>query len=168
MAGAIDTTPFNSLSDTLLERIRNADFTRTFQVIQADLEADVEGFFAAGVGPDGDVWPPLAASTVRHKHHNTLLKETGALWGSVAADDPPYAIREIVQTPSQKTFTFGTSRPFAAVHQYGSTGPLGWGGVAGRIPRRTFLGITPSRRERIRELITERCALAARGEGETL
>lgn len=86
--------------------------------------------FAARQAPDGQAWPQNAASTIKRKGHTRILEGlTMRLRNSIRSQTGD-SVREISDTGSTATLSFGTSRPYAYVHQVGSD----------RIPQRRFLG----------------------------
>lgn len=65
----------------------------------------------------GGSWKKLKDDTVKRKGSDTILKQSGILQDSLTIPNSQYQILEVHKTG----IIFGTSRPFAAVHQYGST-----------------------------------------------
>lgn len=127
----------------MVEKLRDADWSPLLLEIQADLEADHAENIRTATSPDGTPMPELAASTIARKGHATILVETGALADSLSQDNAAFAIRQIIDDGDTKGLIFGTSRPFAAVHQHGG----------GRIPQRKFLGFSEERKEAIKQQV---------------
>jgi phage gpG-like protein len=129
----------------MVERLQQHDFSPLFVVIMSDLEEDHTEFFRGEHAPDGTPWAALADSTVRRKGHDTILRETGRLWGSVAADEPPHALRELIDEQLTKGFLFGTDHPAARLHDQGTK----------HMPARPFLGFTEQRKDEITRMVLD-------------
>jgi phage gpG-like protein len=96
-----------------------------FLRIQADILETEEKMFSSQGRRGGGMWKPLADSTVARKGHSTILVETGALKHSLTIPGAPHQILRV----DNEGIIFGTTRPWAFVHQYGSR----------RVPQREFL-----------------------------
>jgi phage gpG-like protein len=84
--------------------------------------------FSSGGRRGGGSWAKLKPDTVKRKKGDArILRDTDALYRSVTEPDAPYQILKLEPTG----FQFGTSRPYAHVHQRGSS--------AAKIPARPFL-----------------------------
>jgi len=92
----------------------------------------------------GGSWKRLADSTVAKKGHSQILVDTGDLQESVTRPDAQWQILDY----TSNGFQFGTQRPWAFVHQYGSSKP-----GRPRIPARPFLRFLPSDEARWRNEI---------------
>lgn len=79
----------------------------------------------------GGSWKHLAPSTVLRKGHSQILVETGDLIDSLTIPDHEMQILNF----EGNGFEYGTDRPWAFVHQFGST--------AAKVPRRQFLLFRP-------------------------
>lgn len=132
----------------LVQRLRGADFSGALGDVIGVLEQDHEQRFAAAVSPEGEPWPELRPSTIAKKGHAVILREHDYLIDSETSSSAPHAIREIVDNGEQKELHFGTSRPFAGVHQHGSDD--------GRIPQRKHLGASEAAKEQIKHIIAAR------------
>lgn len=118
---------------------RVVDVTPVWLAMIEDLEVvereqfDTQGAYASGG------WAQLSerwlAFKTTHGYDTRILRMTGALFDSVTSSDADYAVRRV--TPM--SLTFGTSRPFAGVHQNPPEGSP--------IPQRRFLELTMERRE---------------------
>ena len=91
------------------------------------LEQSHQRFFDEERSPDGDPWQELSDWTIKKKGHSRKLIETYALMQSMTTSGAEYAIRTVEPT----SLEFGTERPWAESHQYGTD----------RIPQREFAGI---------------------------
>jgi len=98
-----------------------------FDLIALDMMRTEDKMFSSQGRRYGGMWKPLAPSTVYKKGHSTILVDTGALRRSLTTPEAPYQILNI----DNEGILFGTSRPWAYVHQYGSRD--------GHVPKRTFL-----------------------------
>lgn len=95
------------------------------------LESEERAMFASETDPSGASWKPLAQATIDRKGHAIILFEGGHLKGSLAARNE-YSIRETIVEGRNQGLVFGTARPFAGVHQYGSQ----------RVPARPHVGVS--------------------------
>lgn len=144
----VDAREADRFVDDAYQAVYDADLSGVFRLIMADIEEDEAAMYAGNHGPNGEAWAPLADSTVRRKGHDTILRDTGRLWGSEAADEPPYAIRTMFDDGDVKGFVFGTSHPAAKFLQAGTK----------TMPARPHLGFTEDRIDRAIEMILDRVA----------
>jgi hypothetical protein len=76
-------------------------------------------YFLSATGPGGSKWPPLAASTIERKGHDTILVDEGDLVGSLnSASGGGNSIRETVDEwdGAGAGFSFGTGVPYSKYH----------------------------------------------------
>lgn len=69
--------------------------------------------FVKGQDPDGNVWAPLSAATLRKKRRGTNakpLRDTGRLMNSITS-----------RNATQNSVEIGTNVIYAAIHQFGGT-----------------------------------------------
>jgi len=150
-APSVDVQSLGSFVDGAAQRLQDGDFSAVFGVVEADLEESTAQLFAAEKSPDGLPW----ADRKDNKPH-PILRLTGRLWGSVAASDPPYAVREQYDAGATKVFVFGTDAPYAKFHQDGTS----------KMPARPFLGWTPETRSRAIDLVVDRAIQLVLGSRE--
>ena len=115
------------------------------------IESDV---FKSSGRRGGGSWKKLAQSTVERKGGDTrILRHTDALIQSLTEPGAAFQILDI----TRYGVGFGTTRPWAFVHQYGSEGKVSRSGVTLRpdIPRRPFLKFIPSDYSRWNRWIAE-------------
>lgn len=94
-----------------------ADFAVPLAEIEADIFRIEKNIFSSGGRYGGGSWKKLSPETIRRKQgRTTILRDTDALYNSVTEPGAQFQILEV--TPH--TLVFGTDRPWAAVHQYGS------------------------------------------------
>lgn len=116
------------------DKMSKIDFTPVLEEIVHDLERDSADVFASERGPEGEPWPRLAPATIKRKGHALKLKETMALANSLGGRNG-YSIRKVRGRGAFKSIEFGTTRPWAMVHQEGGK----------RVPQRKFLGYSAER-----------------------
>lgn len=132
----IDTTPDQMGRDLqrVLEGIasdfEDLSYLDVLNDTHKQLEAEHRAMFSQNRSPGGEPWQPLAPATVKRKGHATILVETGALRHSLLSRNQ-YSIRETVIEGRSQGIVFGTSRPFASIHQYGTE----------RVPQRQHVGV---------------------------
>jgi len=98
--------------------------------ISTDMFNTQKKIFSSQGRRGGGMWKPLADSTVYKKGHSTILVDTKDLMRSLTVPKATYQILNI----DNDGIEFGTSRPWAFVHQYGDR--------RGHVPRRQFLKFT--------------------------
>lgn len=105
-----------------------------FEVPLAEIQADIfrieKIIFSSGGRRGGGSWKQLAESTMKRKVSTRILRDTDALYSSVTEPGAEFQILKI--TPHH--LVFGTERPYAYVHQYGSS----------TTPRRPFIRFLPT------------------------
>ena len=105
------------------------------------LEQLHEQYFAQQADPQGRPWPELSPVTIAQKGHSRILVDTSDLMNSLTNSSAQYAVRQA----TGDSYTFGTSRPFAGVHQSG----------AGRIPQRKHTGISDENLRHVENVIAD-------------
>ncbi len=138
MAGAmLDVTLDLSQAGIALEELsrRFGNLTTPFNDIAEYLHQSTDDRFRQKVAPDGSPWAPLSAVTLARKKGTGILREKGTLQDTLR--------HQVTSTE----LTFGTDRPYGAVHQFGqkkgasgsSKGrPIPWGDI----PARPYLGLS--------------------------
>lgn len=91
--------------------------------------------------PQGEKWPALHPMTIRKKGHSTILIETSDLVASLSDATHHYAVRQY----DNQQLTFGTRRPHADTHQYGSD----------NIPQREHVGLGDSQLSFVQEVMAD-------------
>lgn len=129
--------------EDLVAAVRGADFTQAFGQVTEVLEDDHERRLLAAVSPEGAPHPPLAPATIEKKGHGLILREHDYLLESISDGSGRYAVRQYVDEGEEKTLKFGTTRPFAGVHQHGTA----------RVPQRRFLGVSSDAKEKIKQIL---------------
>ena len=122
--------PIEQFGRILLEveaDFREIDFEPTMKKMLPVLEAGEASAFANESTPGGAAWKPLAPATVARKGHSKILIETGRLKKSLTGGGG-----DAVRATSHRGLVFGTSVPYAAYHQSGTT----------RIPQREHTGMS--------------------------
>lgn len=84
------------------------------------MERETRLNFSKESDPDGAAWAGLAASTLLQKGTSAILRETGSLVGSVAAEPP-----------SARSVKVSASTSYGIFHQTGTS----------KMPQRQFIGI---------------------------
>lgn len=101
----IDTSPVGKALDDLTERL--GDLTTPLNDIAEYLHQSTDNRFRQQVAPDGSPWAPLAPSTLARKKGGRTLREKGTLQDTMR------------HTVSSNELSFGTDRPYGAIHQFG-------------------------------------------------
>lgn len=114
-------------------------FDKVFAEITLDIMRIEKQVFSSHGRRGGGSWKPLAESTVERKGHSIPLVATGELRNSVTEPGARNQILEI----DNRGIIFGTTRPFAYVHQYGSK----------HVPRRQFIKFTANDRKRWMDML---------------
>lgn len=124
------------------ERFRSPEFSRQqWEDVIRWMEASHANYFASETSPDGEPWAELSEWTIKKKGHSKKLVELYHLLQSMTDSNAEYAIRTI--EPAE--LEFGTSRPFAASHQFGTD----------RIPQREFAGVSQVGADAVGELAAD-------------
>ena len=110
---------------------RDVRYVGILQGIVADLETLHAQYFVSNTDPVGKPWPPLAASTVRAKGHDTILVDTGKLRASLIGKTGD-SIREVFVEGETHGLMFGTDLEYAHYHLTGTN----------RMPARPEVGIS--------------------------
>lgn len=119
---------FQNMLDKMVAPLRNPNFAPSnWQSVVEYLQELHLKYFDTEAGPDGP-WQPLAPYTVAKKGHAVILYEESLLKNSLSQETAQYAVR----TMNPVELLFGTSRPWAWVHQFGN----------GKIPQRQHTGLT--------------------------
>lgn len=139
MAGAmLDIQLDSSQVGTALAELeaRLGDLRTPLNDIAEYLHRSTDDRFRQQIGPDGTPWVPLAATTLARKKGPRILRESGTLQDT---------LRHQV---SGDELSFGTDRPYGAVHQFGQPrggsgktrrgAPIPWGDI----PARPYLGLS--------------------------
>lgn len=112
------------LDTVMIDAFEGADLTPVMREAMADLQALHTEAFAGQYDPNsGAAWTPLSPLTVAAKGHSTILVESGRLRASLTGEVSGDSIRELVNEPSGRGFTFGTRVPYAGFHQHGDGVP---------------------------------------------
>lgn len=104
--------------DKLLEKVGN--FSEPLGLSAMYMERETRLNFSKESDPDGKAWAGLAASTLLQKSTSAILRETGSLVGSIAAEPP-----------SARSVKVSASTSYGIFHQSGTS----------KMPQRQFLGI---------------------------
>ena len=102
---AIDTSPVGKALDQLSERLD--DLTTPLNDIAEYLHQSTNDRFRQQIAPDGSPWAPLAPSTLARKKGGRILRDKGTLQDTLR------------HTVSNNELSFGTDRPYGAIHQFG-------------------------------------------------
>lgn len=94
-----------------------------------NLETDL--FNSAGAS-QGEAWPPLAASTIERKGHDTILVDTEDLKNSLTQRDFEGEAGGMILEVGPNFIRFGTSMSYAIYHQHGTS----------RMPQRKVIRFT--------------------------
>ena len=105
------------------------------------LEGLHEQYFVTGTDPNGVAWEQLKPSTIRKKGHGIILVLDEKLLDSLTQSNAEYAIREV----NGAKLTFGTSRPWAELHQSGGK----------RVPQRMHTGLGEQNVSAVSEVIAD-------------
>lgn len=115
---------------------RLGDLRTPLNDIAEYLHRSTDNRFRQQIGPDGPPWVPLAAATLVRKKGTRILRESGTLQDT---------LRHQV---SGDELSFGTDRPYGAIHQFGQPrggsgktrrgAPIPWGDI----PARPYLGLS--------------------------
>lgn len=89
----------------LLERL--GDLTTPLNDIAEYLHQSTDDRFRQQVAPDGSPWAPLAPSTLARKKGGRILRDKGTLQDTLR------------HSVSNDELSFGTDRPYGAIHQLG-------------------------------------------------
>lgn len=98
------------------------------------MERETRLNFARESDPDGNRWAPLRASTLRYKRTGAILRETGALVGSVR-----------VISVSSKSARIGASKDYGKFHMTGTS----------KMVARPFIGIGDRHRGKINQVFQQ-------------
>ncbi|MBP5056351.1 phage virion morphogenesis protein [Pseudomonas chlororaphis] len=101
----IDESQVGKVLDELVERL--GDLTTPLNDIAEYLHQSTDNRFAKQVAPDGSPWAPLAPSTLARKKGGRILRDKGTLQDTMR------------HSVSNNELTFGTDRPYGAIHQFG-------------------------------------------------
>jgi phage gpG-like protein len=154
-------TILNDFGDVIKEakRLKNGAISaRTTRPVMDKIAADMfrveKAVFSSSGRRGGGSWAKLKDTTVKRKGTSTILRTSGANPGySSIGDDALYnsltepGSRYNVLRIGRDSVEFGTDRPDAGVHQYGSR--------KRNIPKRPFLRFLPSDTNRWTNWITE-------------
>ena len=103
------------------------------------------------------MWPPLADSTLRRKLRDPrasfleILQLTGGLYRSHTAPGAPHNVSD----KRPLSFDFGSTDPLGVIHHEGR----------GRVPKRTVLYVSDSEMSAHEEMLVDKGAAKARGQG---
>lgn len=100
--------------------------------ISADLFRIEKAIFSSGGRRGGGSWKRLKEDTIKRKGSEQILRSTDALYRSVTEPGAQFQILEVTNTQ----VIFGTERPWAEVHQFGSANKSR--------PARPFIKFMPS------------------------
>lgn len=95
------------------------------------MERETKLNFARQQSPDGKPWAALSPSTLRQKKTGAILRETGALAGSVA-----------FMGASATEARVGAGTEYGVYHQFGTS----------KMPARPFIGIADRHRDKIEQI----------------
>ncbi|MFA7944050.1 phage virion morphogenesis protein [Pseudomonas brenneri] len=102
---SIDISPAGKALEDLIERL--GDLTTPLNDIAEYLHQSTDDRFRQQVAPDGSPWAPLAPSTLTRKKGGRILRDKGTLQDTLR------------HNVSDNELTFGTDRPYGAIHQFG-------------------------------------------------
>ena len=95
----------------------SASYRQPLQSCRQVIVSDVKENFAAGHGPDGTPWKPLAHPRASSRGADQPLKDTGLLAASVMSANSPHHVEEL----TDDYFLMGTNLDRARLHQEGGT-----------------------------------------------
>ena len=110
----MDLNQFAAWLDGRAGELARMDLTPVWRQVAVYLAASTKQRFAAGVGPDGAPWRPLAHP--RPRGAGNPLRDTGQLMASVTGQGAGH-VEQITPT----SLTWGTNLDRAAIHQWGGT-----------------------------------------------
>jgi phage gpG-like protein len=113
--------------------------------IALDMMEIVNQVFISEGRRGGGSWKRLAPSTIEKKGHSAILIDTGQLIESLTVPGAEHQVLTIDESPVG--FEFGTDRPWAFVHQYGSEN------LVHEIPARPFLKFREKDEQNWRDMI---------------
>lgn len=166
-----DASELPAVYSALDASIHAMDFSDCFRNRIFPRLADMErGFFAREAGPDGNPWAHWQFRPAWASDDHPTLHITGALEESLAGGGPGH-----VESVSANEATYGTSIPYAGIHQYGATITIGIdlvgrggspflpAGTVIEIPARPHVGLTEEMRTEIVQLIGNEYVAQLRG-----
>lgn len=121
-----------SILEEVVRDIQAIDFTYLMDEFFATLQEEHKYYFDYFVSPRGQAWAPLSQVTIDAKGHDTILRETNALFLSMTTETGD-SIRDIGGGVGDLLVygVFGTSVEYAHYHMTGTS----------RMPARPFAGI---------------------------
>lgn len=109
--------------------VKGVSYKKPLKVCQHIMLSGVRKCFSQGASPDGKAWRALKAKRRRGaKARARILRDTGRLMASTAANNAPGAIRKL----TDRSAAIGSNLIYAATHQYGDS--------SRNIPARPFIG----------------------------
>lgn len=103
------------------------------------------GYFRDATGPNGSPWQSLAPQTRARKAHGRILIDQTNLFGSIADDNHPEAIRR----ETDDGWEYGTSDEKSEFHNQQN------GGGGGKIPQRIHVGWSEELLDKTLEVIAD-------------
>src|SRR5262245_49989015 len=101
------------------------------KVIVQDILTIEDQIFTSKGRRGGGSWKKLADRTIQNKGHDTILRDTDDLYNSLTWIGAKYQVLKI----DKDSLEFGTTRPYAQIHQMGS--------ADGKIRARPFIRYMP-------------------------
>lgn len=146
----LEVEDIGSLFGDIIQRVDEADYSRTFTEFMPELAAMEAGMFAGEYDSNLEDWPALAESTIKRKGHDRILVETGALRESLVQIGGPDNVHEAFE----KGMVYGTSDAKALFHQFGTS----------RMPKRSPVGITDEVMDKLVNVVADHAVDVAMGE----
>ena len=113
-----DAEEIETVFDTLLDEMYNADLGEAFASIMPMINEALALNFSLAVGPDGSPWAPHAPSTVRRYGPHPLLILSGAMLAAVSDQGGSGHIEDILGREA-KIGADGGTIPYLFTHEYG-------------------------------------------------
>ncbi len=130
---------FEIKADAVLDKLRKAkqkldNLSKPLTEAGLYMERETKLNFARQSTPEGAGWAALSPSTLRRKSSGAILRETGALMGSVA-----------FQGASNTEARVGAGTAYGIYHQFGTS----------KMPAREFIGIASRHEPKIEKIFQQ-------------
>ena len=140
---------------------RLTDMTPIYRSIGEYMRQSMRDRFAKGISPNGSAWAPKKESTLARYKKLGYGQYAKPLWGP--SPDGSGLRDQVFTSPARNHLLIGSSKPYAAVMQFGaakgafgnrSGRPIPWG----RIPARAWLGVSDEDERAIVFIVEEHLA----------